>query len=503
MWGRGFAVGVLSVTVLAVQPAGDGTIGADDPRFDRARAEIEAVMATENVQSVSVALAKDGQVIWQQAFGLVNRQQRILATPHTPYSLASISKPITATALMRLVERRKIDLDRPANDYLWGVRLTGYAGDARDATVRRVLAHTSGLPLHYQFFYEGEPDREPPMEDTIMRYGILVNPPGTVYQYSNLGYGILDRIIANVSQRPYAEYMRVEVFEPLGMRDTSVHVAPGVRDRTAIRYTAEGAAIPYYTFDHDGGSAVYSSAHDLVRFGMFFLRHRVPGQKEILTEDTRAAMMRVETPAGVPEQYGLGWFIGEESGMRRIWHTGSMPGVATILNLYPDNDLVSVVLLNTNNASARARIAQALIAPYRPPRPLNLVRADNAPRDPAPRAQFKPTPEQLGEWTGMLKAWDRRLPFVMRVEADGDIKIDIGTIWSLLNGVSWENDHLVGRFLGRIPTPDAGRHSHNIALDLRLRDGKLSGSATAQTNTQPMHFALSSYVELTRQKPAP
>ena len=500
MWGRGVVVAV-SVTILAGQPAGDGTIGADDPRFDRARAEIRQVIEEERLPSVSVAVAKDGQVIWQQAFGYADVERKIAATPHTPYSLASISKPITATGLMRLVERKKVDLDRPANDYLGAGKLSGLAGDARLATVRRVMSHSSGLPLHYQFFYENEPFTAPSPDDTITRYGILVYPPGTVYQYSNLGYGILDHIIARASGRPYAEHMRTEVFEPLGMADSSVHVAMTRRDRVAQRYTAEGQAIPYYGFDHDGGSAVYASAHDLVRFGMFHLGNRVPGQKAVLSDTTRTSMRKVETPPGSSDQYGLGWFIGEESGMRRAWHTGSMPGVITILNLYPDNDLVTVALINNPNANARTRIAQILLAPHRPAQMPNVVRGDNAPRrePPTPRPPFRPTSEQLGEWTGFIKAWDRRLPFTMRVEPDGDIKIDIGTIWSVLTGVSWENDRLVGRFLARIPTPDAGRYPHNILLDLRLRDGKLSGSATAQTNTQPMHFALSSYVELRRQ----
>ena len=488
-------------TVGAQDVARDGTIGADDPRFDRARAEIRKVIEEEKLPSVSVAVAKDGKVIWQQAFGYANVERKIAATPHTPYSLASISKPITATGLLRLVEQKKVDLDRPANDYLGAGKLTGLTGDAQLATVRRVLSHSSGLPLHYQFFYENEPFTAPSADDTITRYGILVYPPGTVYQYSNLGYGILDSIISRVSGRPYADYMRTEVFEPLGMADSSVHVAPALRDRVAQRYTAEGQPIPYYGFDHDGGSAVYASAHDLVRFGMYHLGAAVPGQKPVLSDATRTSMRSVETPSGSGDQYGLGWFIGEESAMRRVWHTGSMPGVVTILNLYPDNDLVTLVLINNPNASARSRIAQVLLAPHRPSQPINIVRADNAPqRQPTARPPFTPTPEQLGEWTGVLKTWDRRIPFTMRVEPDGDIKISLGMFWTLLNAVSWNGDRLTGRFVERIPTPDAGRHSHNIALDLRLRDGKLSGSATAQTNTQPMHFALSSYVELSRQK---
>jgi CubicO group peptidase (beta-lactamase class C family) len=441
--------------------------------------------------------------VWAESFGWANREQRIPSTPHTPYSLASISKPITATGLMRLVEQGKVDLDRPANDYLGRGKLTGLAGDASGATVRRVLSHTAGLPLHYQFFYAGLPYSEPPMDETIARYGILVNPPGAVYHYSNLGYGIIDRIIERTSGLSYAEYMRRDVFEPLGMTRSSVHLDARTKAHAAERYDAEGKPIPYYDFDHDGGSAVYASAHDLVRFGMFHLGQRLPGQRPVISDETRRAMQRVETPEG-RDRYGLGWAIGEEAGMRRISHTGSMPGVTTILNLYPDEGVVSVVLLNSSNAPGRARLAQMVAASILPQ--LSASSPERRAPSPEPRAPdrrepvFAPTPEQVGEWTGTLRTWEGELPFIVRIEKDGDVKVRVARqLWTLLNQVSWNGDRLVGRFAARIPTADAGRHPHTIQLDLRLRDGKLRGQATAQTTDQPVYFALSSYVEVARQ----
>src|SRR5439155_21219821 len=121
------------------------------------------------------------------------------------FSLASISKPITATGLMVLVQRGKVSLDRPANDYLGVGKLTGLAGDAGGATVRRVLSHTAGLPLHVQFFYSNEGVRPPTMDETIARYGILVSAPGETFRYSNLGFGIIDYIISRVSGQSYPD----------------------------------------------------------------------------------------------------------------------------------------------------------------------------------------------------------------------------------------------------------------------------------------------------------
>jgi CubicO group peptidase (beta-lactamase class C family) len=131
--------------------------------------------------------------------GVADREKKIAATPNTMYSLASISKPVTATGLMTLVERGKIDLNKPVNDYLGAGKLTGLAGDANAATARRVMSYTAGLPLHYQFFYANNDYRPPSSDETIARYGILVNPPGEVFEYSNLGFGIIDHVIARTS----------------------------------------------------------------------------------------------------------------------------------------------------------------------------------------------------------------------------------------------------------------------------------------------------------------
>src|SRR5580704_4021708 len=134
---------------------------------------IDRELTGRSLPSLAVAAARDGEFVWEDAFGWADRENRVRATPHTPYSLASISKPITTTALMTLVEQGKIDLDRPANDYLGNAKLKALVGSADDATVRRIANHTSGLPLHFQFFYADEPYSRPSMDETIRRYGNL------------------------------------------------------------------------------------------------------------------------------------------------------------------------------------------------------------------------------------------------------------------------------------------------------------------------------------------
>src|SRR5439155_14996538 len=164
--------------------------------------------------------------------------------------------------LMILVQRGKLDLARPLNDYLGNAKLRARVGDAAQATVRRVANHTSGLPLHYQFFYADEPYRRPTMDETILRYGNLVTIPGEKSQYSNLGFGILDYAMSRAAGQPYEDFMREEVFLKLGLTRTSVGIGPGLEKLAATRYGGDGLPIPFYDFDHRGASAIFASAHD-------------------------------------------------------------------------------------------------------------------------------------------------------------------------------------------------------------------------------------------------
>jgi CubicO group peptidase (beta-lactamase class C family) len=127
-----------------------------DKRFSLMRDLINTKLMETATPSLAIAVAQDGIILWEEAFGWADRERMVPSNVNTMYSLASISKPITATGIMILKERGLIDLDKPINNYLGKAKLKAYVGNAEDATVRRVLNHTSGLPLHYHFFYEDE-----------------------------------------------------------------------------------------------------------------------------------------------------------------------------------------------------------------------------------------------------------------------------------------------------------------------------------------------------------
>jgi CubicO group peptidase (beta-lactamase class C family) len=461
-------------------------------------------MAEEHIPAMAVAVAKDGRIVWEEGFGWANVARQVPATPHTMFSVASVTKPMTATAVMRLVEQGRVHLDRPANDYLGDVKLGSGAWSPAGATVRRLLSHTAGLPFHYEWVYQGEGHRARTSSEVIARYGVLINPPGTTFLYSNLGYGVLGEIMARVSGRSYAEVMQAEVFGPLGMTHTVVSNGAGLGDTAATRYATEREPYPAYDLDTPAGGAVYTSAHDLTRFGMFHLGNRLTGQARILTDSTRRLMQRSATPAS-DEQYGLGWLIDDDHGVRRLYHDGDMPGVRARVNLYPDENLVVAVVTNQQTGAVdrvAEELAAALLPRYAAARRARAARtaeetaksASGAPAvSQASYASRAGSPELLGEWTGQIATSEGTVPLTLRVQPDGDVHVQLGDeLRTLLNEASFERGVLTGRFAGTIPTEDARRHPHHVLLTVRLRDGKLAGAATAQGD----YFALSSFVEL-------
>src|SRR5437588_4214010 len=125
-----------------------GSARDDSVDFGTVRELIRTRLVEQSLPSLAVAVAQHGAIVWEEGFGCADRENRVPASEHTMYSLASISKPITTTGLMVVKEQDKLDLDRPINEYLGEAKLKGRDHhNAAEATVRRVANHTSGLPL--------------------------------------------------------------------------------------------------------------------------------------------------------------------------------------------------------------------------------------------------------------------------------------------------------------------------------------------------------------------
>jgi CubicO group peptidase (beta-lactamase class C family) len=498
------AAGILAAVVLAAVTPSE-TVLAAGPLPAKIRERIERQLIESQVPSLAIAVARDGKILWEQGFGWADRERRIAADEHTMYSLASISKPITATGLMVLVQQGKLDLDRPANQYLGDALLTGRAGDASEATLRRLANHTAGLPLHYQFFYADETNAPPPRDESIRRYGQLLFEPGWRYQYANFGYGILDYVIQRQSGDAFADFMRREVFLPLDMTRTAVGVPRELARFQAIRYHDQ-KPLPHYDFDHPGASAVYSSAHDLVRFGMFHLKQPAPNQKAILGDEWIDAMQEPTAIVRPDVGYGVGWFIHEnDHGIRTVSHTGGMGGVRTRLTLVPDERLVIVALCNSGSnlpMEATQWILSELLPAYRERREADGQRKATPPvSPPAQQPSFDPPGQLVGLWRGRIATWQGELPVEMRVQSDGDVHVRVhGQLVTLLNEPRIEDGCLWGVMNGDVGTPDANRRPYQLHLRLRIQDQTLRGACrTISLPGERPGNALSYWMELTKQ----
>ena len=249
-----------------------------------------------------------------------------------------------------------------------------------------------------------------------------------------------------------------------------------------------------YDFDHRGASALYSSAHDLVRFGLFHLKARLPDQKAILSDASIDAMQAPTVNIGKNGGRGVGWALEDRiDGYRVISHTGSMGGVATTLRLIPSEKLAVVVLCNAGIRLPH-RISDEILATMLPKwRPQNP--------EPQRMESFRPPTELAGAWVGKLIAYKTEIPMTLRILESGDVHAQIGGQMKMLwNNVRWQDGYLTGAMPGEVGTEDAGRRPYFLSFSLKLCGQVLNGAASAiSTPGRRPGNALTQWVELNKQ----
>ena len=457
--------------------------------FESARRKIAQILKETGASGVAVAVAKDGKIVWEEGFGTIAHNAKTPVTRDTMFSLASLTKPMTATGLMVLAERGLIDLDKPANDYLGAGKLTACVEGSHAATVKNLIYHTAGLPMHWHLFYADKAQRAPGMDESIRNYGILTGAPGEFYCYSNFGYGILGHILARASGKTYAAFMKQDVFEPLGMTRTMILTESGTFENVATKYDSGKKELPVCDFDHQGASAAYASVHDLVRFGMFRLGDSVPGQKRIL-KSTALAAMRAESGSefmdgDIRVKYLLGSFGQiDYLGSRFQAATGGMPGAVSRLDTIPSEHIVSAVLANADGVDLWALQHEILAAflpsfrdtPYAPPKAA----------DTGAQEKFNPPDLLAGRWNGAIRTAQKNLPAALTFIKGGEVSLEIDgkkysplSIKTELGDMNFKDGVFSGLFWGQIDTPDTAGQTHVLYINVKLRGNRLTGSAAA------------------------
>jgi len=348
------ALGVIMAGILSAQesaPAAPPDVGAKLEAFAQ---ELNALRASHDIPGLSVAIVKNGEVIFARGFGHANLELQVPATPETPYNIASVSKPISAVVALKLVELGRLDLDRP---------LTSYEGFAE------FCQEFSGQPSI--FAQDLHCDR--PMTLRTLLSHTAKGTPGESFFYNPVLYSWASRPMAQAGGQPFSSLVEQYVFRPAGMtRSTRIHrtlpLPPNLAAELAPPYhtDAAGELVPSTPPPPQGDGAaggVISTVLDLAKFDIAL------DQGRLISSQSRELMMTsVRSASGAPLPYGLGWFIESYRGHKLVWHSGWWEQAYSALYLkVPEEHLTLILLANSegiwwNNPLDRAEVEKSPFA---------------------------------------------------------------------------------------------------------------------------------------------
>jgi CubicO group peptidase (beta-lactamase class C family) len=479
------AVGLASASAQEVPPQ-----RPDLSAIDR---EIQATVAAGKVPGLSIAVAKNGKILWEEGFGLADVEKKTHATANTRYYIASVTKTITATAIMQLQERGKLRLDSPVNDYLGSAKVHSPIWNPSDATVRRVLSHTAGLTTFARSCLAGEPGCA--ISEEIERYGILFWRPGARFDYSNLDYGILGEVIERISGRSLDSYLQNQLFHPLGMHACGFTLSSSASRTAAAQYdqhTHQRSLVR--VSGHPGASALRCSAHDLLLFGSFHLKDR-PNTGSLLSAAAIDELHRAQVNTD-EVQYGLGWWIKEQSGYHILSAQGGTADSYALLQLVPSQDLAVVVIANSYEdfvSGLGDKVLSALLPGF-------VTKAESTPGTSVPPNSNRPS-ALAGKWTGLVLTYRDSVPITLEISSGGSVRGQIGKEPNAdLADMSLGPSGLYGELPGDSTMADAPQRKHVVELNLFLSGDNLIGAATSRPLPGEDGDELPHWVKLTRAK---
>jgi CubicO group peptidase (beta-lactamase class C family) len=317
--------------------------------------EIAAWMAQHKAPALSVAIVTDDQLRWSKGYGLSDIENNVPTRGDTAYRLASIAKSITATAVMQLVERGKIDLDAPVNRYCAAYPEKQSLKDATDKqfsiTVRQLLIHHSGV-RHNKPEEVFSTRHFNNINDAVASFkdDPLVIEPGSKYSYSTPGYTLLGCAIEGASGTSYLDYVRENILKPAGMTRTQADDVYAVITNRARGYRKTQSGEIQNAPLHDTsikipGGGLVSTAEDLARFAIAVNTNR------LVKAETLAQMWtKPKTPDGKEQGYALGFLINDQNGLLRVFNDGSQAGTRTYLYLLPKQKFAVALMTNLERA---------------------------------------------------------------------------------------------------------------------------------------------------------
>jgi len=325
--------------VVAVAAAGAGfPLSGQDDVHDRVQAfaaEVDSLRATRGIPGLSMAVVRGGEVLLARGYGFADLEARLPATPHTPYHIASVTKPISGVLAMRLAERGVLDLDQP---------MSGVAGWAEFCAEAR----EEGPPIFFADY-----DCSPRVTLRHLLSMQMNGSAGERFYYNPISFSWASRPIMQATDRAFSDLVAEEIFRTAGMGESArIHrnlpLRADLAQRVAVAYHLDSAGAfvrsPELGPQGDGAAGgVVSTVLDLARFDAAL------DAGWLVSDASKAEMWRPgRSPSGAVLPYGIGWFVQEVDGRRLVWHAGWWEQAYSALYLkLPEERLTLILLANS------------------------------------------------------------------------------------------------------------------------------------------------------------
>ncbi len=319
--------------------------------IEKYRSLIPEVMKQKNILGSSVALVDNGKVLWSEGFGYTDWDRKTPVTADTPFSIQSMSKVFTATAVMLAVQEGLVDLDTPISEYLPNFQINSVfeSNPAEKITLRHLLSHTAGFtheaPLgnNYNSNVVSFEDHVASIQQTWLKF-----PVGEGYGYSNLGIDLAAYILQVRSGMPFTQYVQQKLLDPLGMVNSTYNLE-AIKNNPGKAVGQASILTKWPLCPLLGSGGLYSTANDIARYIQFLSNAGKVDGNQLLDNAMLETMGTAQYSASAKAKYGLGIGIDRAFNTLILYHGGGGFGFGSLLVWYPELKLGLVWLTNSND----------------------------------------------------------------------------------------------------------------------------------------------------------
>ena len=350
----------LSFTLFLLSCSGTKhAVGVEKLKRDSLYTEIQRIgleaTRNNNVPGVAIAVIQNGKIVWTQCIGFADKESQKPVTTETIFNVGSVSKMVSAWGLMQLTEKGLVNLDAPVNEYLTRWRLPVSQYDVSKVTLRRILSHTAGLSVHgYGGSEQGTKllSLEESLSGKTKRNGEsvrLISEPGTQWEYSGGGYTLAQLMLEERTKEKFADYMKKNVFNPLGLNHTTYEWTEEMMKNSATAYDASGKPIKNRIFTEQAAAGLQTTVLDLAHFAELSLNYEQNQLNKVLKPATVQLMEKPVLPFSDKGKSGLGYRFMNYEGLETVGHTGENEGWSAGLFMHLPTKSSIVILCNGSN----------------------------------------------------------------------------------------------------------------------------------------------------------